>query len=284
MKLTVIDTGYFKLDGGAMFGVVPKTMWGKIHPPDEKNLCTWAMRCLLAETGNRKILVDTGLGDKQDAKFRSHFEPHGDDSLIASLAKAGHRPEDITDVFLTHLHFDHCGGALRYGANGKIEPVFPNATYWTNQAHYDWAFTPNAREAASFLKENFVPLREEGILKFIDPAADGEEWLPGIRPRFMYGHTEAMMLPEFKVGDKTILYCADLIASEFHLGLPWVMAYDVRPLQTLKEKEPILNRAAEEGMIFFYEHAPKNECSLIGRNEHGKIVALKSGKLEEMMG
>ncbi len=154
MKLSVIDTGYFKLDGGAMFGVVPKKLWERLEQPDAHNLCTWAMRCLLIETEGRKILIDTGIGNKQDAKFFSHFHPHGEASLMASLAQKGLTAADITDVFLTHLHFDHVGGALRYDSNGKIQPVFPNATYWSNQKHYDWAFRPNAREKASFLKEN----------------------------------------------------------------------------------------------------------------------------------
>ena len=194
MKLHVLETGKFKLDGGAMFGVVPKRMWQKMHPADEDNLCTWQMRCLLVEDGNRKILIDTGVGSKQDDRFRSHFYPHDDIDFTESLAKIGLTTEDITDVFLTHFHFDHVGGALKRDAQGAIVPVFPNATYWSNEVHYNWALNPNAREAASFLKENFVPMRDQGILQMID-VQEGIKFSDNISLSFVYGHTEAMMLP-----------------------------------------------------------------------------------------
>ncbi|MEZ4919869.1 MAG: MBL fold metallo-hydrolase [Saprospiraceae bacterium] len=212
MKLTFVPTGRFKLDGGAMFGVVPKQMWQKLNPPDERNMCTWFMNALLVETGDRKILIDTGLGDKQDAKFRSHFEPHGDESLLGSLANLGLQPEAITDVFLTHLHFDHCGGALYLDPQtGESKPTFPNAIYWSNQVHFDWAMNPNDRERASFLKENFLPLQEMGRLQMI-PLEEGIRCVKVSRFSFVYGHTEAMMLVELQTENQTFI-CARLISN-----------------------------------------------------------------------
>ncbi len=279
LKITSIPTGYFKLDGGAMFGVVPRRLWQRTHPPDENNLCTWAMRCLLIETEDRKILIDTGIGDKQNEKFFSHFEPHGTDSLLGSLHNNGLSPEDITDVFLTHLHFDHVGGAVKKDADGKLVPTFPNATYWTNQKHYDWAFNPNPREAASFLKENFVPLHEHGVLKFIPVVEGGVDWIPGIKVHFAYGHTEAMMLPEIDQGDHKVFYCADLLASHFHLGRPYVMGYDIRPLVTMQEKEWLLDRAIKENLVLFFEHDPVLEKAEITLNERGRHVVKKANTL-----
>jgi len=274
MIISTLNTGYFKLDGGAMFGIVPKRLWSKLNPPDEQNLCTWAMRCLLVETGSRKILIDTGIGDKQDARFRKHFEPHGEASLMDSLRKKGLAPEDITDVFLTHLHFDHCGGAVKFDENGKLVPTFPNAAYWSNERHYAWAMNPNAREQASFLQENFVPLKEAGVLQFIPVSDDDIEWLPGIKLRFVYGHTEAMMLPVLEDGEHTYLYCADVIPSSHHIGMPYVMAYDVRPLLTLEEKARILKNAADHGHRLIFEHDPEIGCATVVRDEaqHGRIV------------
>ncbi|MCR9102094.1 MAG: MBL fold metallo-hydrolase [bacterium] len=272
MTIHIIETGFFKLDGGAMFGVVPKTLWQKKNKPDKNNLCTWSMRCLLIEHGEYRILIDTGIGDKQDEKFRSHFEPHGAASLMGSLQQAGFEPESITDVLLTHLHFDHVGGAVKYDANQNLVPAFPNATYWSNEVHYNWAYYPNAREQASFLKENFVPLKKAGVLKFIDVQKDDLEWLPGIDIRFVYGHTEAMMVPIFHQGDHTIIYCADVIPSSFHIGMPYVMSYDLRPLDTMREKGRILEDGVDRGHYLFFEHDPATACVEVERNDRGRIA------------
>jgi len=282
MKLSVIKTGFFKLDGGAMFGVVPQQLWKKLNPPDSNNMCTWAMRCLLVESGNRKILIDTGFGSKQNEKFRKHFEPHGEDSLIGSIRDLGISPEEITDVFLTHFHFDHVGGAVKYNEKGKLVPTFPNATYWSNQAHYDWAYTPNARERASFLKENFVPLKEANQLKMID-IEEGVAFIPGFDVRFVYGHTEAMMLPQITINNKTLIYCADLFPSAGHIRLPYVMAYDMRPMNTLEEKKILSEEAIEKDYILFFEHDPINECATLKRNEKGRIVLDKTMTLAEAL-
>lgn len=273
MKITPIDTGYFKLDGGAMFGVVPRQLWQRLNPPDERNLCTWAMRCLLLETGDRKILIDTGIGDKQDDKFRSHFEPHGSDSLLGSLARYGLDPEEITDVLLTHLHFDHVGGAVSRTDDGRLLPTFPAATYWSNERHWNWAKAPNAREAASFLPENFLPLEHSGQLRFIDVQQDDVAWLPGIRLRFLYGHTEAMMMPIVDTADGTAVYAADLIPSSFHLSMPYVMSYDIRPLDTLTEKARLLEEALEGDWRLWFEHDPRQEWVRLQRDERQRIVA-----------
>lgn len=272
MKLHVLETGKFKLDGGAMFGVVPKRMWQKMHPADDDNLCTWQMRCLLVEDGNRKILIDTGVGSKQDDRFRSHFYPHDDIDFTESLTKIGLTTEDITDVFLTHFHFDHVGGALKRDAQGAIVPVFPNATYWSNEVHYNWALNPNAREAASFLKENFVPMRDQGILQMID-VQEGIKFSDNISLSFVYGHTEAMMLPYISLpSGNTLIYCADLIPSHHHIQMPYVMAYDLRPLETMKEKK-ILHDVATDGKHFlFFEHDLDVACGFLTKNENGRVV------------
>lgn len=272
MKISTIETGFLKLDGGAMFGIVPKRLWQKLNPPDENNLCTWAMRCLLVETDNRKILIDTGIGDKQDAKFRAHFEPFGEKTLLTSLAAKGIQPEAITDVFLTHLHFDHVGGAVKYDTNHNLVPTFPNATYWSNERHWNWAMQPNEREKASFLKENFVPLREAGLVQFIDVQQDDLEWLPGFRIRFVYGHTEAMMVPILEVNNQTFIYCADVMPSQYHIGMPYVMSYDVRPLITLEEKERILTEALNQSQMLVFEHDPNAACATLKQDERGRIV------------
>ncbi len=288
MKISVINTGFFKLDGGSMFGIVPKRMWEKLNPPDDNNLCTWAMRCLLIETGDRKILIDTGMGSKQDAKFRSHFEPFGDDNLLQSLENQGVKAEDITDVFLTHLHFDHCGGAVQRlksetdtFTEGVLKPTFPNAIYWSNQQHWDWAMKPNAREAASFLKENFVPLQEQGVLKMVE-YKENIEFIENIHIQFTNGHTEAMMMLKITIGDKTLLYCADTLPSKWHIGLPYIMAYDVRPLESLKEKTALLETAATEGWYLFFEHDPTTECATVKKDERGRIVLNKTFMLNEV--
>ncbi|MBK6497872.1 MAG: MBL fold metallo-hydrolase [Saprospiraceae bacterium] len=272
MKLHVLETGKFKLDGGAMFGVVPKRMWQKMHPADDDNLCTWQMRCLLVEDGNRKILIDTGVGSKQDDRFRSHFYPHDDIDFTESLTKIGLTTEDITDVFLTHFHFDHVGGALKRDAQGAIVPVFPNATYWSNEVHYNWALNPNAREAASFLKENFVPMRDQGILQMID-VQEGIKFSENISLSFVYGHTEAMMLPYISLpSGNTLIYCADLIPSHHHIQMPYVMAYDLRPLETMKEKK-VLHDVATDGKHFlFFEHDLDVACGFLTKNENGRVV------------
>ncbi len=272
MAVHVIHTGFFKLDGGAMFGVVPRSMWTKLNPPDEHNMCTWAMRCLLVQEGGRNILIDTGIGDKQNAKFRSHFHPHGEESLLGALNDLGIQPEDITDVILTHLHFDHVGGAVKWNDSNQPVPVFPNATYWSNHEHWDWAMEPNPREKASFLKENFVPLLEQGRMKFLEKDDDGEAHLYGIRLRFLYGHTHAMMMPIIREGNRTLVYCADLIPSFHHIGLPYVMAYDIRPLETLKEKKQLLDDAIQFGWELVFEHDPVNACSKVELNDRGRIV------------
>lgn len=283
MKLTIIDTGYFKLDGGAMFGVVPKTIWQKKEEPDENNLCTWAMRCLLIQTDDgMNILVDTGIGNKQSKKFFSYYEPHGEDSLIKSLKeKAGLKPEDITDVFLTHLHFDHVGGAVSKKKD-KLVPTFPNATYWTNDKHWAWANDPNPREKASFLKENFTPLEEAGQLKFFEAAPYDAQvmWFYNFNILFAYGHTEAMMLPYLMVNGKKVVYCADLLPSPSHIPLPYVMGYDVRPLQTMTEKESFLERALAEDWILVFEHAKSVEACKVVRDEKGRIAVGETGTLQ----
>lgn len=279
MKLFTIDTGMFKLDGGAMHGVVPKSMWNRANPADENNMCTWAMRCLLIEHGNYKILIDTGMGTKQDEKFFSYYHPHGEDTLEKSLSKHGYSTGDITDVFLTHLHFDHCGGAIKREGD-KLLPTFPNARYWTNEAHWQSALHPNDREKASFLKENIVPIEEHGQLNFVHKM-DGEEWLQDFKIRVVNGHTEAMMLPQIKYNNTTILYCADLVPSAAHISMPWVMAYDMRPLDTLKEKATLLAEAAKNNWVLFFEHDPKIECCTL-KEENGRIRINETFKLSDI--
>jgi glyoxylase-like metal-dependent hydrolase (beta-lactamase superfamily II) len=275
MKLYSINTGYFKLDGGAMFGVVPKTIWNKVNPADENNLCSWALRCLLIEDGNKLILVDNGNGDKQDAKFFSHYHLHGDDTLEKSLAKYGFHRDDITDAFLTHLHFDHCGGSIvREG--GKLVPAFKNATYWSNARHWDWAVHPNEREKASFLEENILPIEASGRLKFILPGSEiDSRKLPSsffnenISIRFVNGHTESMMLPQINYNGKTIVYMADLLPSQGHIPIPYVMAYDMFPMTTMNEKKMFLKEALENDYILFFEHDPVYECCSLYETEKG---------------
>jgi len=267
MNLYTIDTGFFKLDGGAMFGVVPKTIWNKTNPADENNLCTWAMRCLLVEDAGRLMLIDTGIGNKQDAKFFSYYYLHGDASIDKSLAVFGFHRDDITDVFLTHLHFDHVGGAIAREGE-KLIPAFKNAVYWSNQQHWDWAVNPNEREKASFFKENILPIQESGQLQFIT-AEDGIKFSDSIDIRFVYGHTDAMMLPLIKYKDKQILYMADLLPSVGHIPLPYVMAYDMFPLKTLTEKKAILTEVVENEYVLFFEHDPVNECCTLQQTEKG---------------
>lgn len=267
MNLYTINTGFFKLDGGAMFGVVPKSMWNKLNPADENNLCTWAMRCLLIEDGNRLILIDNGVGSKQDEKFFSHYYLHGEENLDKSLAAHGFNRNDITDVFLTHLHFDHCGGSIERKGEHLV-PAFKNAFYWSNEAHWIWATQPNDREKASFLKENIVPIQESGQLKMV-AIKDGIPFSNQIQIRFAFGHTEAMMLPQITYKDKQIVYMADLLPAVSHIPLPYVMAYDTRPLETLKEKKAFLTEAAANNYILFFEHDPQHECCTLQVTEKG---------------
>ncbi len=266
MKLHVIDTGLFKLDGGAMFGVVPKAIWQKSNPSDEANMCTWAMRCLLIEDGDKLILIDNGIGEKQDAKFFAHYYLHGNDSLIRSIHKAGFSENDITDMFLTHLHFDHCGGGVKDNG-GKLELTFPNATYWSNVDHWKWATEPNPREKASFLKENILPMQESGNLKFID--LNQPSPFSQFKIFFASGHTDKMMIPKIQYKGKTICYMADLLPSTGHIPLPYVMGYDTRPLLTLAEKELFMKEAADNQYILFMEHDSINECCTVKDTDKG---------------
>jgi len=279
MKLFSINTGHFKLDGGAMFGVVPKSIWNKLNPADENNMCSWALRCLLIEEGDKLILIDNGMGDKQDAKFFGHYYLHGGDTLDKSLAQYGFTKDDITDVVLTHLHFDHCGGSIiRVG--DQLLPAFKNAIYWSNERHWQWAVQPNDREKASFLKENILPIQESGQLKMIDlPVTNvGTEdtvvtqpsnIIPGLSFICVNGHTDAMMLPVIEFNGKTIVYVADLLPSMAHIPLPYVMAYDMYPLTTLIEKKTFLSWAQQNDCILFFEHDPVKECCTLQLTEKG---------------
>lgn len=266
MQLYTIDTGLFKLDGGAMFGVVPKTIWQKLNEPDANNLCTWAMRCLLIQDGKQLILIDCGVGNKQSEKFFSYYEPHGSATLERSLNALGFTKADITDVVLTHLHFDHCGGAIeRVGE--KLLPAFANATYWSNENHWAWATRPNAREKASFLSENILPIQESGQLKFIENEANSIH--PQVAFKTVSGHTESMLIPHISWKGKTLVYCADLFPSMAHLPLPYVMAYDTRPLLTLDEKKTFLETGVQQEHIFFFEHDKQVECCTLQQTERG---------------
>lgn len=276
MQLFSINTGFFKLDGGAMFGVVPKSIWNKVNPADENNLCSWALRCLLIQDGNRLILIDNGNGDKQDAKFFSHYHLHGEDTLDKSLAKYGFHRDDITDVILSHLHFDHCGGTIRREGD-RLVPNFKNATVWSNEEHWQWAVHPNDREKASFLKENILPIQENGQLKFI-PIPNRENphrqlasanFTDSISIRIADGHTRAMMLPQIQYKDRTIVFMADLLPSQGHIPLPYVMGYDMFPMTTLGEKKTFLEEAVDNNYILFFEHDPKVECCTLQRTEKG---------------
>ena len=263
MNLHVIHTGNFKLDGGAMFGVVPKVIWQKSNPADENNLCTWAMRCLLIEHGDRLVLIDCGIGDKQSDKFFSYYYLHGDHSLEGSLKAAGFSTDDITDVFLTHLHFDHCGGAVK---NMEGELTFKNAQYWSNQDHWEWAVNPNSREKASFLKENLLPIQANGQLNWVNISESSWDLFDLIT---VDGHTEKQMLPKIRYKGRTLVFMADLLPSIGHLPVPYVMAYDVRPLLTLKEKADFLQQAADNEYILFFEHDPEIECCTVKHTERG---------------
>jgi glyoxylase-like metal-dependent hydrolase (beta-lactamase superfamily II) len=267
MQLHSINTGLFKLDGGAMFGVVPKSMWQKVYPADANNMCTWAMRCMLIEDGKQLILIDTGIGNKQPDKFFSHFYLHGDDSLQKSIEAKGYSMADVTDVILTHLHFDHCGGAINQ-VGDKLLPAFTNATYWSNEAHWLNATQPNAREKASFLAENILPIQQSGQLQFID-ANNATSINTNIDFRFVNGHTEGMMLPLINNGADKILYCADLYPSPHHINLPWIMGYDMQPLVTLSEKQIMMQEAIDNDYTLFFEHDASVECAKLLHTEKG---------------
>jgi len=278
VNIHVIDTGFFKLDGGAMFGVVPKSLWNKLNPADENNMCTWAMRCLLIESKNRLILIDTGIGTKQSEKFFSHFYLHGEDNLLQSIEKKGFKAEQITDVFLTHLHFDHVGGAVFINDNNNFELTFPNATHWVSEIQWQNAIKPNAREKASFLIENLQPIKDSGKLKFLPSVSPFDE-LSYIQ---VDGHTLGMMLPVINFNNQKIIYLADLIPSTAHISLPYVMSYDMQPILTLQEKENIFHYIEENNCILFFEHDPTIESTTIVLTEKGFKIK-KSGKLSEIL-
>ena len=272
MQIYPIDTGNFKLDGGAMFGVVPKVIWQKTNPADANNLIDMSLRCMLIEDGNRLILIDNGTGDKQSEKFFSYYYPFGDHSLDSSLKKLGFHRDDITDVFLTHLHFDHCGGSIQWNRDRTgYEPAFKNATYWSNEDHWKWATEPNAREKASFLKENILPIEESGQLRHL-PVPEGDMLRSGelgFDVLFANGHTEKQMIPHIEYQGKTLVFMADLLPTAGHIPLAYVMGYDVRPLMTLDEKAKFLNKAADEGYFLFLEHDYENELCTVKHTEKG---------------
>ncbi|PZR23927.1 MAG: MBL fold metallo-hydrolase [Flavobacterium psychrophilum] len=272
MKLYPIESGNFKLDGGAMFGVVPKTIWNKTNPADNNNLIDLAARCLLIEDGNKLILIDTGMGNKQSEKFFGFYSMWGNHSLDKSLAKHGFSRDDITDVFMTHLHFDHCGGSVQWNKDHTgYEPAFKNAHFWTNENHWEWATKPNAREKASFLSENILPMQESGQLKFIQRPDAGflEQSELGFGILFADGHTEKQMIPHISHNGKTIVFMADLLPTVGHIPLPYVMGYDTRPLLTIDEKAKFLNEAAEKGYYLFLEHDAHNQIITVEQTEKG---------------
>jgi glyoxylase-like metal-dependent hydrolase (beta-lactamase superfamily II) len=282
MNVYTVNTGYFKLDGGAMFGVVPKSIWNKLNPADDNNMCSWALRCLLIEDEGKLILVDNGMGDKQDDKFFGHYYLHGDDTLEKSLGHHGFTKDDITDVFLTHLHFDHCGGSIVW-AGDKLVPAFKNATYWSNEDHWKWATVPNDREKASFLKENILPIQESGQLKFLNVNRESSAVSGPLTTHHspltthlnfytVSGHTAAMMLPTIDYKGKTLVFMADLLPSVAHIPLPYVMAYDMFPLTTLHEKKMFLTEAQQKDYVLFFEHDPLIECCSLQMTEKGVRV------------
>ena len=271
MNLYPINAGNFKLDGGAMFGVVPKSLWQKTNPSDSENLIDLTARCMLIESGSRLILVDAGMGDKQSEKFFSYYKPWGDDSLVKSINNAGFSIDEITDVFLTHLHFDHCGGSTVLNSNNISIPLFKNAKYWSNKNHWDWATNPNSREKASFLKENLIPIEESGQLCFLDVKSPGFNHYDelGFDVLFVDGHTEKQMIPKVSYNGKEVVFMADLLPTAGHIPLPYIMGYDVRPLTTLEEKRSFLNLAVQEEYCLFMEHDANNEIITLKSTEKG---------------
>ena len=280
MKIISIETGNFKLDGGAMFGVVPKVLWSKTNPADSKNLCSWAMRSLLIEDGNKLILIDNGIGDKQDDKFLKHYYLHGDSSLSKSLKKLGFCFDDITDVFLTHLHFDHCGGSVKWNKNKTdYELTFKNAKYWSNSLHWQWAKFPNTREKASFLKDNILPIEQSGHLFFVDKIKEGWSNFDILQ---VNGHTEAQMIPHIKYKDTVIVFAADLLPSIGHIPLPYVMGYDTRPLLTLSEKKDFLDKAVKHNYVIFLQHDYQHECCTLKLTDKG-VRLDRTFRLQEIL-
>ena len=268
MQLFTIDAGHFKLDGGAMFGVVPKSIWSKTNPADANNLCSWMMRCLLIQTESKLILVDTGMGNKQPEKWQGFYFKHGDGNLIQSIKKAGFEPAEITDVILSHLHFDHCGGAVQWNKSKTgYETTFKNAKYWTHSSHWNAAINPNAREKATFLTENLMPIQENGQLFFIDK--ESTNFGTNIELLLADGHTEKMIMPKIKVNKQTICFVADTIPSLSHIPIPYVMGYDVRPLQTMIEKEGLLKQALAENWLLYFDHDPNFDCCDLQMTEKG---------------
>ena len=272
MTIYPIEAGNFKLDGGAMFGVVPKSIWNKTNPADSNNMIDIAATCLLIEDGDRLTLIDTGMGDKQSEKFFGYYYQWGDDNLDNSLKKHGFHRDDITDVFMTHLHFDHCGGSIQWNKDRTgYEPAFKNARFWTNEDHWEWATKPNDREKASFLKENILPMQESGHLQFIErknePYQETSELGFGIL--YVDGHTDKQMIPHIDYKGKKLVFMADLLPTAGHIPLPFVMGYDTRPLLTLPEKKAFLNKAADENLYLFLEHDAHNKIITLKHTEKG---------------
>ena len=266
MEIFTVETGNFKLDGGAMFGVVPKVMWQKLYPADENNLCNWAMRCLLVVNGDRKILIDNGIGNKQDEKFLKHYYLNGDDNLEKSLSKLGYSFDDITDVVLTHLHFDHCGGSIKYNENKELVPAFPNAIFHTSKQQWEWATNPNRRERASFLKENILPIQENGKLNLFDKE---QELFPNFEVKLFNGHTAGQVIPVINVNGQKFAYMGDLLPSTAHIPMPFIMSYDTKPLETLEDKKRFFNDAMKGNYILIFEHDIYNECCTLHETEKG---------------
>jgi glyoxylase-like metal-dependent hydrolase (beta-lactamase superfamily II) len=266
MEIYSIETGNFKLDGGAMFGVVPKLIWNKVYPADENNLCNWAMRCIVVVDGNRRILIDNGIGDKQDEKFLRHYHLNGNENLEKSLNKQGFTFEDITDVVLTHLHFDHCGGSIKYNNKRELVASFPKATYHTSRQQWEWAINPNRREGASFLKENILPLMQSGKLNLFDHE---HELFSDFYVKLFFGHTDGQVIPHITKNDKTFVFCADFFPSAAHLPIPFVMAYDTRPLISMQERQIFFEEALKKDYILFFEHDFYHECCTLHETDKG---------------
>jgi glyoxylase-like metal-dependent hydrolase (beta-lactamase superfamily II) len=279
MEIYKIETGNFMIDGGAMFGVVPKSLWEKQYPANEKNLCNFSMRAMLITTEDRKILIDTGVGNKQDEKFFGYYYLNGNDSLKGSLKKTGNTPDDITDVVLTHLHFDHCGGAVEYNEDGELTPAFKNAKYWISRQQWKWAVNPNHREKASFLKENFIPIKENGQLEIIN---SDFELIPGLELRLFNGHTNGQIIPLIRYNNKTIVYVADLIPTSAHIPLSWICAFDTKPLIAMDEKKEFLEKALSNDYILFFEHDINVECCSLKMTKKGIRVG-ETYKLKDFL-